>query len=30
MDARGKRLGAHVIETNGEALVRFLATRPAE
>lgn len=28
IDARGKRLGAHVIETNGEALVRFLATQP--
>ena len=28
MDARGKRLGAHVIATNGEALVQFLATQP--
>jgi hypothetical protein len=28
MDARGKRLGAHVIETNGGALVQFLATQP--
>ena len=28
MDARGKKLGAHVIATNGEALVQFLATQP--
>ena len=28
MDARGKKLGAHVIATNGEALVKFLATQP--
>ena len=28
MDGHGKRLGAHVIETNGEALVKFLATQP--
>lgn len=28
MDARGKRLGAHVVETNGEALVKFLTTQP--
>jgi hypothetical protein len=28
MDARGKRLGAHVIATNGQALVQFLATQP--
>jgi hypothetical protein len=30
MDARGKRLGAHVIETNGEALVKFLSTQPGK
>jgi transposase len=30
MDARGKRLGAHVIETNGESLVKFLATQPGK
>jgi transposase len=28
MDARGKKLGAHVLATNGEALVKFLATQP--
>ena len=28
MDARGKKLGAHVIATNGDALVKFLATQP--
>jgi transposase len=30
MDAQGKRLGAHVIETNGDALVKFLATQPGK
>ena len=30
MDAQGKRLGAHVIQTNGEALVTFLATLPSK
>jgi|HubBroStandDraft_1064217.scaffolds.fasta_scaffold49936_2 transposase len=30
VDAQGKKLGAHVIETNGEALVKFLATQPGK
>jgi hypothetical protein len=28
VDARGKRLGHHVIETNGQALVEFFKTQP--
>ena len=30
MDAQGKRLGAHVIETNGQALVKFLTAQPGK